>query len=404
IEKNGNTLRLELADSLGAMRADVTRVRQVLFNLLSNASKFTERGTITLRATRERGPAPAGDRLCFTVQDTGIGMTPEQLGRLFQAFSQAEASTASKYGGTGLGLAISKMFCEMMGGAITVASTPGVGTTFTVRLPVDVRPAAEAPAEEPATVTGAGRAGTVLVIDDDPAARALTRRTLARAGFRVVEAVDGSEGLRLAKEIQPDLITLDVLMPGMDGWAVLTALKADPMLAAIPVILQTILEDRRMGFALGATEYLTKPIERKRLVELVRRYVTSDTGHILVVEDDAATRGLLTRTLRQAGWTVADAENGRVALERIAADTPSLVLLDLMMPEMDGFEFLDDLRRGETGRAIPIVVVTAKTLTEDDRRRLNGGVERVVAKGTLDADRLLAEVKHLVAPRARAGV
>jgi CheY-like chemotaxis protein len=186
-------------------------------------------------------------------------------------------------------------------------------------------------------------------------------------------------------------------MPGMDGWAVLAGLKADPALAAIPVILQTILEDRNLGFALGASEYLTKPIERKRLAALVKRYVPSPSaGPVLVVEDDAPTRALLQRALTKAGWTVTEAENGRIALDRIAEARPALVLLDLMMPEMDGFEFLDVLRQRETGAAIPVVVITAKTLTDDDRRRLNGGVERVVQKHALDSQALLAEVRALV--------
>ena len=395
-EKNGNTLQLEFGSNLGAMRADLTRVRQVLLNLLSNASKFTERGTITLQASRD------GDHIVFTVADSGIGMTPEQLGRLFQAFSQAEASTSSKYGGTGLGLAISKLFCEMMGGAITVASTPGRGTEFTVRIPVEVRDPLESVATGApvAAKSVATIAGTVLVIDDDPAARAITRRLLEREGYGVIEAADGETGLRLAKEHLPDLITLDILMPGMDGWAVLSALKADPKLAGTPVILQTIMEDRNLGFSLGAAEYLTKPIDRKQLAALVKRYVpTASTGPVLVVEDDAPTRALLGRALTKAGWTVADAENGRVALEWIADTRPALVLLDLMMPEMDGFEFLDALRRDESRRNIPVVVITAKTLTDADRLRLNGGVERVVQKRTLDTDALLAEVRALVPAR-----
>ena len=400
IEKNGNTLRLDLAADLGVIRADVTRVRQVLFNLLSNASKFTQRGTITLAARRERGAD--GERIRCTVQDTGIGMTPTQLDRLFQAFAQADAATSSKYGGTGLGLAISRMFCEVMGGSISVASTAGEGTTFTVLLPVTVRDplAAIAP---PTDVLSAEHAGTVLVIDDDPEARAITRRVLAREGYRVAEAADGESGLRLARELHPDLITLDVLMPGMDGWAVLAELKEDVALAAIPVILQTITEDRNMGFALGASEYLTKPIERKQLAALVKRYVPSpSSGSVLVVEDDAPTRALLVRALSGAGWTVVEAANGRLALEAIAESTPNLVLLDLMMPEMDGFEFLDVLRREESRRSIPVVVITAKSLTEHDRRRLNGDVARVVQKHSLDAEALLAEVRSVLVTR-RAG-
>jgi PAS domain S-box-containing protein len=392
VEKNGNRLVVEAPSDLGAMRSDLTRVRQVLLNLLSNASKFTEGGTITLSVARRNGDVE------FRVSDSGIGMTPEQMSRLFEAFSQAEASTTKKYGGTGLGLAITRRFCQLMGGEVTVSSEPGRGSTFTVRLPADLSEPAPAPALDPVTTSG----GTVLVIDDDPAARAITRRVLAREGYGVVEAADGQTGLRLAKELRPDLITLDILMPGMDGWAVLAGLKADPALAATPVILQTILEDRNLGFALGASEYLTKPIDRKKLAAIVKRYVPGPAaGPVLVVEDDAPTRALLGRALSKAGWSVAEAENGRIALERMTETQPALVLLDLMMPEMDGFEFLDALRRDKAQRAVPVVVITAKTLTDEDRRRLNGGVERVVQKHALDADALLAEVRALVGAKAR---
>jgi CheY-like chemotaxis protein/anti-sigma regulatory factor (Ser/Thr protein kinase) len=388
VDKNGNRLVVEAGDDLGEVHLDLTRIRQVLLNLLSNASKFTERGTITLRAERSDGT------IRLLVRDSGIGMTAEQMDRLFEPFAQAEASTTKRYGGTGLGLAITRRFCELMGGTVTVSSEPGRGSTFTVQLPVDASPTATAPAA--ARGEASGQAGTVLVIDDDPAVRDLLARMLGREGFRVLEAAGGEEGLALARADRPDLITLDVLMPGMDGWAVLTALKADPALAAIPVILQTIIDDRNMGFALGASEYLTKPIDRKKLVALVKGHIGSGTGPLLVVEDDADTRALLRRELGKAGWRVTEAENGRVALERIAAERPALVLLDLMMPEMDGFEFLDILHHDEDRRGIPVVVITAKTLTEEDRRRLNGGVERVVQKRGLDAAALLAEVKHLV--------
>ncbi|HLB54126.1 MAG TPA: GAF domain-containing protein, partial [Gemmatimonadales bacterium] len=390
VDKNDNRLLLDTPEPLGTIRSDLTRVRQVLLNLLSNACKFTERGTITLGVERRDG------QVIFRVRDSGIGMTPEQLGRVFEAFAQAEASTSRKYGGTGLGLAITRRFCELLGGDVTAASEPGRGSTFTVRLPVDL----SEPIPPPDRAQLAASAGTVLVIDDDPAARAITRRVLSREGYGVVEAADGETGLRLARELRPDLITLDILMPGMDGWAVLTALKADPDLAATPIILQTILEDRNLGFALGASEYLTKPIDRKRLAALVKRYVPHrSAGPILLVEDDAPTRSLLGRTLTKAGWAVTEAENGRIALERVAATRPSLVLLDLMMPEMDGFEFLDVLRRDPAGRTIPVVVITAKTLTEGDRHRLNGGVERVVLKHTLDAEALLAEVRRVARAR-----
>ncbi|MBS1241194.1 MAG: integral rane sensor hybrid histidine kinase, partial [Gemmatimonadetes bacterium] len=214
------------------------------------------------------------------------------------------------------------------------------------------------------------------------------------------EAADGETGLRLAAEHHPDLITLDILMPGMDGWTVLSTLKADPQLAGIPVILQTMLDDRNMGFALGASEYLTKPIDRKRLASLVKQYVPADSrAPVLVVEDDAATRQLLSRELGRAGWRVTEAANGLLGLEALARERPALVLLDLMMPEMDGFEFLDELRRTHSSAEIPVVVITAMTLTEADRRRLNGGVERVVQKRPLGEETLLAEVRALAGGR-----
>ncbi len=395
IEKNANTLRLDLAPDLGAMRADLTRVRQILFNLLSNASKFTERGTITLRARREA----QGSRLCFTVEDTGIGMTPEQLERLFQAFAQAEAATASKYGGTVLGLAISKMFCEMMGGEIAVESTPGRGTSFRVTLPASV-PDPSAPAPEAAAGTAGGSASSVLVIDDDAATRELLTRMLVKEGYRVVEAASGEAGLELARTERPDVITLDVLMPGLDGWGVLAALKSDPVLAPIPVIMVTITDEQNLGFSLGASEYLTKPIERARLSAVLARYRRDPGAGVLVVEDDPDTRVTLRRALEKEGWVVTEAENGRRGLEQMARHKPDLILLDLMMPEMDGFEFLETLHAGDREHAPPVVVITAKELTDEDRQRLNGGVSKVLQKNHAGGHEVVDEVKQVLASHA----
>jgi PAS domain S-box-containing protein len=400
VGRNGNTLALDCPADPGTMHTDLTRVRQVLLNLLSNASKFTERGTITL-AVRRTGDAgrPAVE---FQVRDTGIGMTPEQLGRLFEAFTQAEATTSRRFGGTGLGLTISRTFCRMMGGDVAVASAPGRGSTFTVRLPAALgQTAAPTPGGSAAAASGDGRSGTVLVIDDDDAARVLIARHLVKAGFRVEEAADGRAGLARARAVHPDVITLDVLMPVMDGWAVLTALKADPALADIPVVMLTVIDEQRLGFALGAANYLTKPVDRRRLVDAVRRVAAPGEGDgVLVVEDDPGTRAALRRTLERAGWSVAEAENGRVALERLAARIPRLVLLDLMMPEMDGFDFLDAVRRRPELRTLPVIVLTAKDLTEDDRRRLNGGVDRIVKKGEPDPEWLMRELRDLVTRRA----
>ncbi|MEJ2187129.1 MAG: GAF domain-containing protein, partial [Gemmatimonadota bacterium] len=341
LEKNGNTLVRETGE-LGRMQADVTKVRQVLLNLLSNASKFTEQDTIRLTAEATRNEDGA-DWLEIAVADSGIGMTPEQMGRLFEAFAQAEASTTRRYGGTGLGLAISRRFCRMMGGDITVASEPGVGSTFTVRLPRRVGAAtaveatgatgAESSAEAAALDEGAGtgESGTLLVIDDDPEVHTLLRHWLAREGYRVEGAADGASGLARARELKPDAVILDVLMPGVDGWSVLEQLRADTELADTPVIILSMLDDRRLGFALGASDYLTKPVDAARLLDALHRHCTDRDRPVLVVEDDPAARDMLRRTMERAGWAVLEAENGRVALERLADAQPQLLLLDLMM-------------------------------------------------------------------------
>jgi len=445
VEKNGNVLCVECPYDLGTMHADLTKVRQVLFNLVSNASKFTEHGTITLRVTRsqesgvrsqEGDPgtllplsatemmsakpifAPrsglGGEVITFAVSDTGIGMTPEQMARLFQEFSQADASTTRKYGGTGLGLAISKRFCQMLGGDIEVASEIGRGSTFTIRLPARAvehqpEPASSSdhraePRIEPPSgpLADAARAArTVLVVDDDPLVHDLLRRGLGGQGFRVESALGGHDGLRLVRERRPDVVILDVMMPDLDGWAVLAALKADPELAEIPVVMQSFAGERQLGFALGAAEFLTKPIDRDSLVAVLGKYVPDQRdGSVLIVEDDPPTRQLMRRLLEREGWSVREAENGRVGLERVAEAAPALILLDLMMPEMDGFELAAELQRRESWREIPVVVVTAKEITADDQRRLAGSVDRVLQKGVYTHDDLLDQIRELLASSA----
>jgi PAS domain S-box-containing protein len=405
VEQNANRLEVRCPPDLGGMHSDLTRTRQVLLNLLSNACKFTADGTVTLEAARESGGRD-GDVVMLRVADTGIGMTPAQLDGVFEAFAQADITTASKYGGTGLGLAISRKFCQMMGGDITVESEPGRGSAFTVTLPARAPGygAGAAQAIEDATPGadgGDGRAGTVLVIDDDPAVRTLMGRFLAKEGFRVHLAAGGEAGLQTARRERPDVITLDVMMPGMDGWAVLTALKADPEVADIPVVMLSIVDDKNMGFALGASEYMTKPIDRDRLKAILMKYgADGQRGPVLVVEDDDDARSVLRRALEREGWGVVEAQNGRVALERLDRALPGLVLLDLMMPEMDGFEFLEAFRQREGCEVIPVVVITGKELSDDERGRLNGGVERIVQKGAYGRDELLAQVRELVADHA----
>jgi CheY-like chemotaxis protein len=387
------------------MRADLTKVRQSLFNLLSNACKFTAQGTITLAVSRETVDGAVW--VTFRVTDTGIGMTSDHIGKLFQVFVQADASTTRQYGGTGLGLAITQRFCQMMGGDITVESALGQGSTFTIRLPATViDPKAAAVSHVEATPASALPEGTptVLVIDDDLTVHDLMQRSLRREGLRMATATSGEEGLRRARQLRPAAITLDVMMPGMDGWSVLTALKADPLLADIPVIMLTIVDDKNMGYALGAADYLTKPVDWDRLVTILRKYRCAHPPcTVLVVEDDTDTRDMLRRMLTREGWAVTEATNGRVALERMAECQPELILLDLMMPEMDGFAFLEALRQQDAWRSIPIVVVTAKDLTPEDRQRLNGYVEQILQKGAYSREELLHEIHHLVAACVRLG-
>lgn len=418
IQKNKNTLVIEGSEPLGSMYADLTKVRQIIFNLLSNASKFTERGQITLTVERMNDSSandifsphhlpPAVQEgsafILFKVSDTGIGMTPEQLDKLFQEFSQADASTTRRYGGTGLGLAISRHFCQMMGGDIVVESQAGHGSTFTVRLPVQVArepvaaPVGPTPALTPASPVSSGK-DVILVIDDDPSVRDLMERFLQKEGFQVETAASGEAGLRLAKELHPAAITLDVMMPGLDGWAVLTALKADPTVADIPVVMLTMMNDKNLGYALGASDYLTKPIERDRLAAVLSKYRCEvPECSVLLVEDDEVAREMMRRMLEKAGWSVAEAENGRVALERVAECRPELILLDLMMPEMDGFQFIAELRQRPEAQKIPIVVITAMSLTEAERQRLNGSVVQVLQKGAYSREELLEQVRSLVA-------
>ena len=397
--KNGNRLVVERPPDLGTVRSDPTRLRQIILNLLSNACKFTEQGTVSLSVGRSR--ADGGDWILIRVGDTGIGMTAEQLGRLFQEFSQADSSTTRKYGGTGLGLAICDHLCRMMGGSIDVESKPGFGTTFNVRLPADrsgvpgtaaIETASAAPSAHVPT-----RTNRVLVIDDDATVRNLMRRYLSREGFDVVTAGGGREGLELAREMHPSVITLDIFMPDMDGWSVLQAIKQDAELNRIPVIIMTISDEKQKGFTLGAAGYLTKPVDRLQLAQLLDRFKSpAKTPRVLVVEDDLDTREMMRRLLVGEGWAVSVAANGRKALDRLTSESPNLVLLDLMMPEMDGFEFLAEFRKNPNFFATPVIVVTAADLSPVDRRRLDGGVEHILQKATSSQEDFLRQIRGLV--------
>lgn len=417
VEKNGNVLRIECAPDLGAMHADQIKVRQALFNLLSNAAKFTSKGNITLEASRQS--MDGSEWIMFRVADAGIGLSADQIIKLFRDFTQADASTTRKFGGTGLGLALTRRFCQIMGGDVTVHSVLGEGSIFTIKLPAIVsemkHEAALAAAE--AVISSGGIMGgnapellppgsCVLVIDDDPVQCDLVQRFLTKEGFCVRIAGGGEAGLRLAGQLRPLAITLDVMMPDMDGWSVLSALKADPDLRDIPVIMLTMVDDPERGFTLGAADYVTKPVDRTRLSQLVNKY-TCPHPHcpVLLVEDDQGTRKLTRLILEKEGWEVVEAENGRVALECMERARPSLILLDLMMPEMNGFEFAAAVRKHHEWRSIPIVVVTAHDLSGEEMRKLNGYVEKILHKPGDSHEALLHELRdllnHYTAPCAK---
>jgi signal transduction histidine kinase/DNA-binding response OmpR family regulator len=396
IVKNHNTLVVNCPSDIGSMRSDVTKLRQSLFNLLSNASKFTENGTVTLTVERQEP-----DWITFLVNDTGIGMNPEQQAKLFQAFSQADASTTRKYGGTGLGLVITQQFCKLLGGEIQVESEAGQGTTFIVRLPERL-PESERPVA-PASVTSRvqrqvnGTGSTILVVDDDPAAHDLMQRFLSREGYRVIAAMDGQEGVTLAKQHMPDVILLDIHMPLMNGWEALSLLKSDPGLAKIPVMIVTIEDDQALGTALGAVDYLLKPVDYDRLLNLLHPYqVQSSSNTVLVVEDNTENREMIVRQVTKAGWQVLEAEHGRKALEVLQQEQPAVILLDLMMPEMDGFEFIQELRQHPQWRSLPVIVLTAKDLSLEERQWLSEQTQRVYTKGTSSRQDLLEEIRSLM--------
>ncbi len=405
-DKNNNKITLKCASDVGLMRSDLTKVRQSLFNLLSNASKFTKDGHIQLIITKELATASNGEgakNISFKVIDTGIGMKSEQLKKLFQAFSQADNSTTRKYGGTGLGLAITKQFATMMNGEIIVESEYAKGSTFTLNLPQIAKQVEEDTTitfDENSTVSGivtSHYSKTVLVIDDNHNDRRFLHHYLSGEGYNVALATNGQQGLQMALEIMPELITLDVMMPDMDGWETLVNLKNNPKLAHIPVVMSSIIEDRHLAQTLGAIDYLVKPVEKNRLLRVIDKHITrSEQGLIMVVEDDTDSREMLCRLLMQEGWRVQAAANGIQAIELLKVEQPLLILLDLMMPEMDGFEVINKVRKKPDWQNIPIIVITAMDLTTAEHNLLADQVTNIFQKGKYNQQQLITEVQGLV--------
>ncbi|WP_202395950.1 response regulator [Stappia sediminis] len=394
VAKKGNLLSMHVSVDPREIETDKTKLRQNLFNLLSNAAKFTENGEIDLSVMRQR--RDDGDWLEFTVADSGIGMSKEQQSKLFQAFVQADASTTRNYGGTGLGLAITRHFTNMLGGTIEVESAPGEGATFRFAIPAVCKLHERQESEPRPVLPGTAPNETVLVIDDEARARKVVSDAVRKAGFAVVEAKGGEEGIAEARRSKPAAIVLDVIMPGMDGWSVLKALKSDKNLCRVPVILATVMQDREMGLAFGAADHLIKPIDPLQLVETLKAVAGDKKQDVLVVDDDPATRELFRRVLLREGWRVREASNGRVGLEQLEAGRPTIMLLDLMMPEMDGFELLREIRTRPDLSDLPVVVVTSKDLSRQELEWLGSHAKEVVKKGAEGRADLIAALKRHV--------
>lgn len=396
-EANRNTFAIDIEPGVGRLVADQVKLRQVLLNLVGNAFKFTENGEVTLSARRLQ--VGGADWVAFDIRDTGIGISKDQIERVFDEFDQGDMSTSRRYGGSGLGLSISRRFCRMMGGDIRVQSELGEGSTFTVRLPANTVEVGER------AVPDAPHAEIrVLVIDDDPAVRELMARTLAAQGYQVLTASTGQQGLARARSFRPHVITLDVMMPGMDGWSVLGSLKEAEDLRHVPVVMVSMVDERRKGFSLGATAYLTKPIERAQLVELVEAFRRENAPlHVLVVDDEEDVREIVRRTLSDADLVVWEASEGAEALVAIDRERPDLLLLDLMMPGMDGFELLDVLSRREDLNGMPVVVLSALDLSPEQVTQLETRVEGILEKGSCSQEELLRLVRDRVAAHASVG-
>lgn len=392
MEKNQNTFAIVECPEIRSIHSDVRKVSQILYNLLNNASKFTQCGRITLEVRPDDDPGS----MVFVVQDTGIGMSPEEVGRLFQEFTQADESTTRRYSGTGLGLALCKRFTELLGGKVWVESEAGRGSRFFVRLPI-VGGARTTPTAPMATVITEGHRGTVLVIDDDFTMRDALSRMLTKEGYWVAVATNGAEGMKMARSLHPNVITLDVLMPGIDGWEVLAELKSDPVLKEIPVVLLSMLDGRDRGLALGAAAILQKPVARETLAKVVATYCEGGKqAPLLVVEDDALTREGLQRALETEGYVTQGAGSGLEALECLKTSIPPLIILDVMMPEMDGFQVVAELLAHDLWKDIPIIVLTAKELDASELERLHTPqVQAVLRKGAISKPELMEVVRSL---------
>jgi GAF domain-containing protein/CheY-like chemotaxis protein len=388
------TLQQETPDNLPKIWADPTRIRQVILNLVSNACKFTDEGVVTLRVKADQ------DKVTFSVSDTGIGIPEDQLTTIFEEFTQVDASTTRKAGGTGLGLPISRHFVEMHYGNMWVESNLGQGSTFNFYIPIRPPMAKESNSREGQGVDHQANQGIkklILAIDDDPSVITLYKRYLEKQNYEVIGIHETRNILAQVKEYAPFAILLDVIIPEKDGWSVIKELKEDAFTRDIPVIICSIVSDKNRGFSLGAANYLIKPIVEHELVEAVRQIDTQQKGEVkvLVVDDQADDILLIRRILEaQPNYSIIEAANGKEGLELVKSKEPDLIILDLNMPEMNGFAMIEALKANEKTRSIPIIIVSAKELSADEQHRLIGQVEVLLHKGIFTENELLEDVSQ----------
>ncbi|HEX9618383.1 MAG TPA: GAF domain-containing protein [Anaerolineales bacterium] len=393
--RSGVRLVKEVQPGLPLAHSDQDKVKQIVLNLLSNAAKFTHAGQITLRAALEDG------LLALSVSDTGIGIPPEALDRIFEEFQQVDTSTTRQYGGTGLGLSISRSLARLLGGEMSVSSQVGEGSIFTLTVPLHYgeQPgkaslAAADVSPEPAPQTGQP---VVLAIDDDPDVVYLLGENLAEAGYQVIGASSGQEGMQKARSLKPFAITLDIMMPNKDGWQVLHELKSDPDTRSIPVILLSIIDNKELGYRLGAADYLVKPFDQDDMLAALQRLAKANQGvqprRLLVVDDDPQVIDMVRRLLEGSEYQISAAGDGEQALESIAESRPDAILLDLLMPRLDGFGVIERLQQDPLYSQIPVIVLTAKSLDSAEAKKLQETVATIVQKQGLDGQVLLKEIQ-----------
>jgi signal transduction histidine kinase/CheY-like chemotaxis protein len=392
----------EVPEELPELVSDQDKVKQILINLLSNALKFTGGGEVKLSAARENGS------LKIVVSDTGVGIPADALQYIFDEFRQVDGSSTRKHGGTGLGLSITKKLANLLGGTIDVTSVEGEGSTFTLTLPFEikqeavtteaVRPVLETPS--PADMEGKK---VLLAIDDDPNVLILLRENLEEEGYYVVGALSGEEGIQKAREIRPYAVTLDILMPQKDGWAVLSDLKADPETRDIPIIVLSIVDNRELGFSLGAFDYLVKPFDKDAILAALQRIPRALTKRVLVVDDEPAAVDLITQLLEDEDYQITGAYTGKEALRILEDKAQDIILLDLLMPGMDGFEVIQKVKADQRWKDIPIIVVTAKDLSNDDWEFLRKSVDAIIQKSGLDQETLVNDVQSLLREHVASG-